>query len=225
MYDSPQVEREHIHRLHQREGVLSCSKARYYNPSVGRFVSEDSLGFAVWYNFYAYAGNNSVHYRDPSGLESGPSWPPDMPDVPPMESIRPSGQCCNKNEIILMMHTREYYISQMNDGTAPSDAPAHHIGEEIFPGGWIMSVSEDYDCDQTGQCTLKFPSGFNPKINPAWHDFLNDNPCIRYCARLHEWVHYNDKRTFSTTWGPGNVERFIEFPAYMLELNCLSNFL
>jgi RHS repeat-associated protein len=70
MYDSPQVEREHIHRLHQREGVLSCSKARYYNPSVGRFVSEDPLRIKVGgdANLYSYVTNKPAKFNDPSGL-------------------------------------------------------------------------------------------------------------------------------------------------------------
>jgi RHS repeat-associated protein len=71
MYDSPQVEGEHIDRLHQREGVLSCSKARYYNANIGRFVSEDPLRFwAGETNFYPYVGNEPTRYIDSEGLDA-----------------------------------------------------------------------------------------------------------------------------------------------------------
>jgi RHS repeat-associated protein len=43
-------------------------RARYYDPVIGRFVSEDPLGFnAGDVNFYAYVGNNPVNANDPSG--------------------------------------------------------------------------------------------------------------------------------------------------------------
>ncbi|WP_040571126.1 RHS repeat-associated core domain-containing protein, partial [Methyloversatilis thermotolerans] len=44
-------------------------RARYYDPVIGRFISEDPLGFAAGdVNFYAYVGNNPVNANDPSGL-------------------------------------------------------------------------------------------------------------------------------------------------------------
>jgi RHS repeat-associated protein len=43
-------------------------RARYYDPAIGRFISEDPLGFGAGdVNFYAYVGNNPVNANDPSG--------------------------------------------------------------------------------------------------------------------------------------------------------------
>jgi RHS repeat-associated protein len=42
-------------------------RARYYDPAIGRFVSEDPLGFEAGINFYSYVGNNPVNGNDPSG--------------------------------------------------------------------------------------------------------------------------------------------------------------
>ena len=43
-------------------------RARYYDPQIGRFISEDPMGFAAGINFYAYVGNNPVNANDPTGL-------------------------------------------------------------------------------------------------------------------------------------------------------------
>jgi RHS repeat-associated protein len=44
-------------------------RARYYDPKVGRFISEDPIGLLVDTNLYAYVGNNPVFHRDPYGLD------------------------------------------------------------------------------------------------------------------------------------------------------------
>lgn len=49
-------------------------RARYYDPSVGRFISEDPIGFdAGDANLYRYVFNSSPNYVDPTGnyIESG----------------------------------------------------------------------------------------------------------------------------------------------------------
>ena len=45
-------------------------RARYYDPAIGRFVSEDPLGFEAGINFYQYVGANPVNGNDPSGLDT-----------------------------------------------------------------------------------------------------------------------------------------------------------
>ena len=49
------------------ETGLYYMRARYYDPQVGRFVSEDPIGLAGGINAYVYAGDNPVNGRDPSG--------------------------------------------------------------------------------------------------------------------------------------------------------------
>ncbi|HEU4714499.1 MAG TPA: RHS repeat-associated core domain-containing protein [Pyrinomonadaceae bacterium] len=44
-------------------------RARFYDPQLGRFMSEDPIGLAGGINFYAYVGNSPVNYIDPWGLQ------------------------------------------------------------------------------------------------------------------------------------------------------------
>lgn len=43
-------------------------RARYYDSNAGRFISEDPIRFDADVNFYRYAKENPVNYKDPSGL-------------------------------------------------------------------------------------------------------------------------------------------------------------
>jgi RHS repeat-associated protein len=50
------------------ETGLYYYRARYYDPELGRFASEDPIGLEGGINPMAYAGNDPVNARDPSGL-------------------------------------------------------------------------------------------------------------------------------------------------------------
>jgi RHS repeat-associated protein len=45
-------------------------RARYYSPTLQRFISEDPIGFSGGMNFYAYAENDPVNGTDPYGLKT-----------------------------------------------------------------------------------------------------------------------------------------------------------
>jgi RHS repeat-associated protein len=47
---------------------LYYNRARYYNPALGRFISEDPIGFSGGTNVYAYVGGNPGSFIDPLGL-------------------------------------------------------------------------------------------------------------------------------------------------------------
>ncbi|MBI5196646.1 MAG: DUF2778 domain-containing protein [Nitrospirae bacterium] len=56
-------------REYDAETGMYYYRARYYDATIGRFISEDPVGFAGGdVNLYAYVGNNPVNFVDPFGL-------------------------------------------------------------------------------------------------------------------------------------------------------------
>ena len=50
-------------------------RARYYDPSIGRFLSEDPIAFNAGLNFYGYVNDNPLNFADPTGLyDKGDFW-------------------------------------------------------------------------------------------------------------------------------------------------------
>src|SRR5260370_35228768 len=49
-------------------GPRKYYRARYYDPKLGRFISEDPIGFQGGINVYTYVLNSPVNRVDPSGL-------------------------------------------------------------------------------------------------------------------------------------------------------------
>lgn len=59
-------------------------KARYYSPTLGRFLQRDPLGYVDGSNLYAYVNNNPLNWIDPLGLDKQfaqikvETWKPDI---------------------------------------------------------------------------------------------------------------------------------------------------
>jgi RHS repeat-associated protein len=54
------------------ETNLYYYRARYYDPSTGRFLSEDPIHFRAGPDFYAYVRNRPILFSDPNGLCESP---------------------------------------------------------------------------------------------------------------------------------------------------------
>jgi RHS repeat-associated protein len=77
-------------------------RARYYDPKIGRFISEDPSGFAAGINLYSYVGNSPLNFADPSGM-----CPPPNPCSPTGKAPSPTDYEA-KGLIVQVMETSGY---------------------------------------------------------------------------------------------------------------------
>jgi len=49
------------------EAGLYYYRARYYNPTIGRFLQPDPIYYAAGLNLYTYCGNDPINWVDPGG--------------------------------------------------------------------------------------------------------------------------------------------------------------
>lgn len=56
-------------REYDRETGLYYYRVRTMNPTAGRFMQQDPIGYGAGLNFYAYVQNNPITFYDPSGLK------------------------------------------------------------------------------------------------------------------------------------------------------------
>jgi RHS repeat-associated protein len=93
------------------ETGLYYYRARYYDPAMRRFISEDPIGLAGGLNLFSYVGGNPISFNDPKGLEPGSSesrgYPPvltpqqiyslcmatELPKCPPTIVVTCAGLC------------------------------------------------------------------------------------------------------------------------------------
>jgi RHS repeat-associated protein len=62
----------YITRNLDSETGLLYLRARYFDPRLGRFLSEDPIKLLGGANFFRYSGNNPVNWSDPKGKCAGP---------------------------------------------------------------------------------------------------------------------------------------------------------
>ena len=64
--------------IYDESTALYYLNARYYDPEIGRFISQDSyrgsMDFLIPWHLYIYCSNNPVNYVDPSGHAELPNW-------------------------------------------------------------------------------------------------------------------------------------------------------
>jgi RHS repeat-associated protein len=80
------------------ETSINYYRARYYDPSTGRFLSEDPIRFAGGTDFYSYVLNNPVNRNDPKGENPFQHWPWNgnlWPGFTPQDGVCSTGPFAN----------------------------------------------------------------------------------------------------------------------------------
>lgn len=75
-------------QLLEPDGDLAANGARYYSPSLGRYLQTDPLGLAGGINPYAYVASDPLNGFDPDGHQQKPFAGPQTPGMkksPPMD--------------------------------------------------------------------------------------------------------------------------------------------
>jgi RHS repeat-associated protein len=173
------------------ETGLYFYRARYYDPSTGRFFSEDPLGFGQGVNFYAYVGNNATNLIDPTGL----------------------AKCCPTKE--------QDDIQKGADNARRRLDNLFQFGTAVLPTDTATNIGAMTGCSSrtailpNGQ-RVPLPSEYPIQVNvdPKKH------PCNYECTVKHEMVHQRMCLSLGATKFGTLSERQIEIPAYVVELGC-----
>lgn len=183
-------------RPYDPETGLYYNRARYYDPAVGRFISEDPLGLGGGINHYAYVGNDPVNYRDPTGMDdtcggsgdpsSGPSGGTD-PGGPPIyaslvaDEQSGDGSGCSDTG----GDSGGNSGSDLGTVTGPPDGPpGDGFGDDPFP---FMGLGQQTPvCPLADGCNVTSPFGAPRTDPPYFHtgedDRANFAPVYNSCS-------------------------------------------
>jgi RHS repeat-associated protein len=175
-------------------------RARYYDPQIGRFISEDPIGVRGGINFYVYAANSPVDFVDPLGLAptcvmtaSGlvcQNPDPVKDRVDSLQALFPSAKKTGDTTLIITMSCERVKETLINGG--------YHTGSFFSTGNWVSQNpflfsnpinhrggSEFRDrfgfhlrmkrptCDKECQTDQFHIDSANPLYDP-WGHFVND---------------------------------------------------
>lgn len=134
-------------------------RARYYDPKVGRFISEDPEGFEGGINFYAYTSNNPIIWIDPWGLAR------------------------------LIVHVDDRFSEGTLTGhgavTLTNDnGTSETIGNH--PGGWQDDSDIAFDISHTWDISQEQADATREAITQPGYNFFNDNCIDRVENALHK---------------------------------------
>ena len=130
---------------------LTYMQARYYDPVVGRFHSNDPVGFAEggvgYFNRYAYTFNDPVNLIDPDGLAPGDRFnTPEEAAIDAVEYINP--QSIEENVEYGGTIQREVTIVGSNPDGSPK-VETQYYATEPEAGDFEASSPAGYDPDTT----------------------------------------------------------------------------
>ncbi len=123
------------------------ARARWYQPDVGRFMSEDPLGLSAGINQYTFAADDLIDGSDPSGMFAGNDFV--------CVTFSNGTQACSGS------------ISGVNITARGPDAPSEPADAPSIQGGLLGGVAG-------GSATMSnTSSAATPKTTPAKRSFLS----------------------------------------------------
>lgn len=134
-------------------------RARYYSPTLKRFISEDPIGFSSGdVNFYAYVGNSPTNFIDPLGLVLTPEQCAAAREILRREALFGTVKAAQMSAIskFFLSKDSDQLLSPFNSDNA--NVGSKEIGGNIYlENELIMDLDWFTDIQANGQ-GLPFPA-------------------------------------------------------------------
>ncbi len=114
------------------ETGLYFNRARYYDPGLGRFISEDPIGLEGGINVYAYADNDPISNVDPYGLECVRWGPWELVLI--TEDVTIYERRCEVEGLATVIISEK---APINPVYTPSDFAGLGPSKNYTPGDWL----------------------------------------------------------------------------------------
>lgn len=101
--------------------------ARWYDPTIGRFLSPDPAGFGDGVNLYAYVGNNPVNFIDPVGLAGVPLALTDVKKLAELGNALDMQRGGVRLRIVTRVNGRQYIANTGRGGAFPLASAARRL--------------------------------------------------------------------------------------------------
>lgn len=193
------------------DGQRACSVSQ---PGIAEdlflFSQEDPLRWASGDpSLYSYASAVPTVLRDPLGLQATYVFPPPSPVIRPKPGRTPDFKCCSRAAIQEDLDSVEANIRRMFRNLSPSSTAGGGIADTNLQNSRFYPDTDDV--------VLKPRPDelFDPSIPKS------GDPCVGYCNRVHEWVHFTDDRTYNMRWSRTQQDIHLEFWSYMADAACL----
>jgi RHS repeat-associated protein len=168
-------------------------RARYYQPSHGRFLSEDPLGFGGGDpNFYAYVFNNPINYSDPSGEI-----------IPPLLllCLRGAGQSIAQDIGASVISGRKIQIDWGEAGISCLTGGLNKVAKVAKVAGKTGKASK-----KAGQATTPYkrPSG---STTQAQRESVQGKPCVKCGAETPNQVAGHKEPLVKEHYETGTIDK------------------
>jgi RHS repeat-associated protein len=147
------------------ETGLDFYRARYYDSTIGRFISEDPIRFDGGFDFYVYVENNPALYIDPMGLIRYNKKPPDTVPVTgataaALNCLEHCLQCLTNNKALNLL------VSGGAEQSGHSKNSFHYNGTAVDISYWNnLQKSDVFRCAEN----CGFEAGGDEPKKHHWH--------------------------------------------------------
>lgn len=170
-----------------RKSGASYYRARYYDSSVGRFVSEDPIRQRGGLNYYRYVRNSAVNFTDPTGLYALKGFTPGeaarmMAAISQLAEKLRSSPCCIDPKLrdrilnLLQPDNNGSGLTFVWHSSLPS-SPGFVTCAQVSLGDFLTSKVEISAAALDGTCGCPLAGTIlHETIHHTWKNFFGPNP-------------------------------------------------